>query len=202
MTDCGCEVEIQSREQTRVLVLLLAINGVMFVAELFTGIVAQSAGLLADSLDMLADAIVYGIALYAVGRAETAKIHAALLSGVFQIVLALTIAGDVMRRFVFGNEPESFVIIAVGFVALLANAICLALISRHQNGEVHMRASWIFSKNDVIANIGVIVGGTLVYALDTHLPDLIVGGLIVLIVLRGGITIVNDARHESTLLSQ
>lgn len=202
MTDCGCEIELEGREQTRVLVILLAINAVMFVVELSAGIIAQSAGLLADSLDMLADATVYGIALYGVGRAAAVKVRAAFVSGIFQIALALTIATDVVRRFVFGNDPESLVILVIGSIALLANVVCLTLIARHRNGEIHMRASWIFSKNDVIANIGVILGGALGYAFGSYLPDLIVGALIVLVVLRGGIAIVNDARGENTLLSE
>jgi Co/Zn/Cd efflux system component len=86
--------------------------------------------------------------------------------------------------------------IGVGLVALVANVICLSLIAKHRDGEVHMRASWIFSKNDVIANGGVVLAGILVNVLDTRLPDLLIGALIVLIVFRGGVSIINDARHE------
>ena len=81
-------------------------------------------------------------------------------------------------------------------VALLANIICLALISKHRDGEIHMRASWIFSKNDVIANLGVILAGFLVHVLDSRLPDLVIGTLIVLVVLRGSLRIINEARTE------
>ncbi len=168
----------------------------MFVAEMIAGIIAESTGLIAESLDMLADAMVYGISLYAVGKTANAKIRAALLSGYFQIVLALGVITEITRRAIWGSEPEPIFMIVVSMVALIANIVCLILISKHRDGEVHMRASWIFSKNDVIANVGVILGGVLVYALNSRLPDLVIGTVIVLIVLRGGYVIVTDARQE------
>lgn len=112
---------------------------------------------------MLADATVYGIGLYAVGRATSIKLRAASISGIFQIVLALGVMAEIVRRLIWGSEPEALFMIGVSIVALIANVVCLALISKHRDGEVHMRASWIFSKNDVIANSGVILAGV-------HLP--------------------------------
>ena len=97
MTNCDCSIEIESREQSRVLVVLLAINAAMFGAEIAAGILAESTGLIADSLDMLADAAVYGIGLYAVGRALSVKVRAAFISGYFQIGLALIVALDIGR---------------------------------------------------------------------------------------------------------
>lgn len=176
--------------------ILLAINAVMFVTEIMAGILAESTGLIADSLDMLADATVYGIGLYAVGRALSVKVRAAFVSGYFQIGLALIVALDIGRRAVFGSEPVPGFMVLVSIAALIANVICLMLLARHRGGEVHMRASWIFSKNDVIANAGVILSGVLVYALGSRWPDLIVGLVIVTVVLRGGMTIITDARAE------
>ncbi len=199
MSSCGCEIEIKDREQSRVLILLLAINGVMFIAEITAGIIGDSTALIADSLDMLADATVYAIGLYAVGRSLLVKAKAAHISGIFQIVLGLGVLIDIVRRTITGSEPESVMMIVVGMVALIANTICLALIYKHRQGEVHMRASWIFSKNDVIANLGVIGAGFLVAYTGSFWPDLIIGLLIAVIVIRGGIHIINDARQEKTL---
>jgi cation diffusion facilitator family transporter len=196
MSNCDCSVEIEDKEQSRVLWILLTINATMFVAEIVTGIIAESTGLIADSIDMLADAAVYAIGLYAVGRAASVKINAAIISGIFQIVIALGVAAEIARRLIWGNEPEPLFMIGVGVVALVANIICLVLISKHRDGEVHMRASWIFSKNDVIANSGVILAGVLVHVLNSRLPDLVIGTLIVIVVLRGGIRIINEARTE------
>ena len=202
MTDCGCEVEIKNREEGKVLILLLSINAVMFVVEMVFGVVSESTALIADSLDMLADATVYGIGLYAVGKSKTVKISAAHLSGIFQVVLGVLVLADIVRRFIFGSEPESFLMVVIGIAALIANVGCLILISKHKEGEVHMRASWIFSKNDVIANLGIILGGVLVYLLDTRYPDLIIGVIISLIVIRGGIGIIKDASSEKKALME
>ena len=196
MSGCGCEIEIKDREQSRVLILLLAINGVMFVAEIIAGIIADSTALIADSLDMLADATVYAIGLYAVGRSLAAKAKAAHISCIFQVMLGLGVMFDIVRRFFVGSEPESLMMMAVGFVALIANSICLVLIYKHRQGEVHMRASWIFSKNDVIANLGVIGGGVLVAWLGSSWPDLVIGLLIAAVVVRGGLHIIKDANSE------
>ncbi len=201
MSDCGCNVEIKNREESRVLIWLLAINALMFLVEITFGILSESSALIADSLDMLADATVYGIGLYAVGKSVQTKIHAAHTSGIFQIILGLSVMVDALRRLIFGSEPQSMLMMVVGFAALIANVICLMLISKHREGEVHMRASWIFSKNDVIANVGIILGGVLVYLLDTRYPDIIIGMLISLIVVRGGIHIIRDSKAERESLS-
>ena len=196
MSDCDCSIEVESRQQGRVLIALLLINAAMFVVEIVTGILAESTGLIADSLDMLADAVVYGIGLYAVGRAASAKIRAAFVSGFFQMALALIVALDVSRRAIFGSEPEPAYMVLVGLIALAANVVCLRLIARHRDGGVHMRASWIFSKNDVIANVGVVVSGGIVFVTESRCPDLIVGLGIAYIVFRGALTIIEDARAE------
>jgi Co/Zn/Cd efflux system component len=86
--------------------------------------------------------------------------------------------------------------VSVGLAALVANVSCLVLIAKHRKGGVHMRASWIFSTNDVIANLGVIVSGGLVRLLGTRIPDLAIGAIISSIVVRGGIRILREARDE------
>lgn len=196
MSGCDCEVEIRNKDQSRVLIFLLSINAFMFLVEITLGILSESTALIADSLDMLADATVYGIGLYAVGRPLSAKIRAAHISALSEIMLGALVIVEVCRRFIWGSDPESLFMIAVGIAALVANVICLLLIAKHREGEVHMRASWIFSKNDVIANLGIIIGGLLVYILDSRYPDLLIGLAISIIVIRGGIQIFKDASNE------
>lgn len=171
--------------QASSLKILLVINAGMFVFELVAGLVAGSAGLIGDSLDMFADAAVYGMALLAVGRGVQKQLRAARVAGVLQLILALGLLLEVGRRFAFGSEPESMAMMAVSLVALLANVTCLLLITRHRNDGVHMKASWIFSANDVLINLGVILAGVLVAWTGSHYPDLAIGGLIGLIVLGG-----------------
>lgn len=196
MSDCDCSVEITDKSQSHVLIKLLIINATMFVLELGIGLYAQSTGLIADAMDMLADAIVYAIGLYAVGHSLKQKANAALVSGWFQLGLGLLILIDILRRIFVGSEPVSALMMIVGSVALMANIICLKLIEEHRHGEVHMRASWIFSKNDVIANAGVILGGLLVWLIGSRWPDLIIGSLIALLILNGAKHIIQDARKE------
>lgn len=164
---------------------LLLINAVMFFVEVIAGVIAQSAGLIADSLDMFADAAVYGLAIYAVGKTVTLKLRAAHISGILQIILALGALSEVIRRFIFGSEPISSLMMMFGGIALIANVACLFLIYRNKEDGAHMKASWIFSANDVIANVGVILAGLLVTLTGSRYPDLVIGLIISLVVLNG-----------------
>ena len=196
MSGCGCEVEIKDQSQRQVLYWLLGINATMFVIEMGIGLFADSTALIADSLDMLADAVVYGIALYAIGKSLLHKANAARISGFFQMALGLLIIIDIVRRSIYGSEPVSGLMMAMGAVALVANVICLVIIRKQRNEEVHMRASWIFSANDVIANLGVISAGVLVFWLDSRWPDLVIGVIVSCVVLRGAKMILEDAKNE------
>jgi len=199
MSDCGCGSDQAEKLERKTLVALLTINGVMFLTEIVLGWLAESAGLIADSLDMLADAFVYGLSLYAVGKGIQKQSSAARVSGVLQIILGAGVLLEVLRRFFFGSEPESFLMMGVGAVALVANVYCLTLLSKHRDGGVHMRASWIFSTNDVIANIGVIVSGVLVWVAGSRYPDLFVGAIISIVVVRGGVQILSEARNATVI---
>ena len=196
MSGCGCEVEIKDASQKRVLYWLLGINATMFFVEMTVGILADSTALIADSMDMLADAVVYGIGIYAVGKSILHKAKAAQISGYFQLLLGVIILIDITRRLFLGSEPISSLMLGMGFIALSANVACLMIIRNHKNDEVHMRASWIFSANDVIANMGVIIAGVLVVWLDSRIPDLVIGCIVSIVVLRGAWMILKDAKQE------
>ena len=172
-------------DERKLLQRLLAINAVMFVTELIVGVWAQSTGLIADSLDMLADAAVYSVALLAVGLSAAKKVRAAHLSGWLQALLAAGVLFEVVRRFWAGTEPMSTLMIVMASVALIANTLCLYLISQSRSDGAHMKATKIFSTNDVLANIGVIVAGGLVAWTGSGYPDLVIGGIIGIIVLDG-----------------
>jgi len=194
MADADCEMEVTNKEESKTLIVLLAINGSMAVIESTAGWYAESTGLLADALDMLADALVYCSALYAIGKSVRVKIHSALLSGGLQLLLGFVMISEIVRRFIYGSEPISFIMISVSVIALAANILCLVLLNKHKHGEVHMRATWIFSRNDVIANLGVITAGLLVAYLGSPLPDLIIGSVISTVVLHGSYRIIREAR--------
>lgn len=171
--------------EARLLWVLLTINAAMFFIEFGVGLFAQSTGLIADSLDMFADAAVYGLSLFAVGRAAAAKTRAAHAAGWLQLVLALGALAEVIRRFIGGSEPVSALMMGMGLVALVANVTCLVLVSKKRDAGAHMKASYIFSANDVIANAGVIAAGALVWATGSPYPDLVIGTIVGLVVLNG-----------------
>jgi cation diffusion facilitator family transporter len=196
LSDCSCEFDPQNATERKTLVTVLAINAFMFVSEFTVGLFAESTGLTADSLDMLADAMVYAVSLYAVGRSGSTRRRAAYGSGMFQIALAVGVLIDVIRRFIVGSDPVSGLMMGFGGMALLANIACLLLLAKHRKGEVHMRASWIFSTNDVIANVGLILSGALVWVTASRYPDLVIGLIISLFVVSGGIRIVRDASRS------
>ncbi|OWY65534.1 hypothetical protein B7486_41430 [cyanobacterium TDX16] len=198
MSDCGCHMEAKNAAERKTLRILLLINGTMFVVGIVAGVLAHSTALVADSLDMFADASVYAMSLYAVGKSAHHKNRAATLSGIFQIALAVMVVVDVIRRFVWGSSPESGWMMAIALLALIANSYGLYLLSKHRKGEVHMRASWIFTQNDVIANFSVIVAGLLVTLFNSRFPDLIVGFGIACLVVWGGISIIRDAQRDRT----
>ena len=181
--DLAPEAAPHSERQT--LYWLLAINALMFVLEFATGIVAQSTALIADSLDMFADAAVYLLALYAVGRGLQLQLRAARVAGWLQAILVCGVLLEVARRTAFGSEPLSMLMLGMAVMALLANISCLLMLAKHRQGGVHMQASWIFSANDVLINFGVILAALLVAWTGSAYPDLVVGTVVGVIVLLG-----------------
>ena len=176
--------------QRRILWSVLLINFGFFVVEVVSGLISHSMGLVADSLDMLADALVYGMSLLAVGATVAHKKAVARWSGYLQLVLAVGGFAEVVRRF-FNSEvlPDYTIMMVVSTFALMANVISLLLLRRSRDNEAHIQASMIFTSNDIIINVGVIAAGVLVGLLQTNIPDLIVGGGVFLIVVRGALRI-------------
>jgi Co/Zn/Cd efflux system component len=178
------------QQQKTLLWQVLAINFSFFALEIVTGFIANSMGLVADSLDMLADSIVYGLALFAVGGTVLRKQNIAKISGYFQLALATLGFIEVGRRFLgFGDIPTFQTMIIISILALIGNATSLYLLQKSKSKEAHMQASMIFTSNDVIANIGVIAAGVIVYFTNSKYPDLIIGALVFFIVAQGALRI-------------
>ena len=173
-------------DQRRLLWTVLAINFAFFAIEMTTGVISRSMGLVADSLDMLADAFVYGLSLFAVGGTLARKKSIAKMAGYFQVTLAIIGFAEVVRRFIGVEQvPDFATMIYVSILALIANGICLYLLQKSKSNEAHMRASMIFTSNDVIINTGVIAAAVLVNVLDSNKPDLIIGSIVFVIVVQG-----------------
>jgi cation diffusion facilitator family transporter len=198
MTDCGCEApEVKTDQERRVLVIALVLNAAMAVVGGLAGWFGQSTGLLADALDMLADAAAYSIALLAIGRAALFKVRAATLSGALLLVLGIGILVEVGRRFVYGADPVSEWMIGTALLSLVVNLTVLRLLAPMKAGEVHLRATWLFTRADVVANVGVILAGLLVLWLRVPYPDYVIGALIGLYVIKEAIEILRDAWTEA-----
>ncbi len=203
MTDCGCEVrEATTADERRVLLVALSLNAAMAVVGGLAGWIAQSTGLLADALDMLSDATAYAIALVAIGRSTLFKIKAANLSGGVLLVLGVIVLVEVGRRLIYGAEPLSQWMIGTALLSLAVNLVVLRLLAPMKSGEVHLRATWVFTRADVVANLGVILAGLLILWFGTPYPDYVIGTLIGLYVIREAVEILRDARGETTGLEE
>ncbi len=182
-------------QERKVLWQVLAINFLFFALEMLTGFIAGSMGLVGDSLDMLADSIVYGLSLFAVGGTISRKKNIARAAGYFQLGLAVLGFAEVIRRFVgHGEIPDFHLMIIISLLALAGNAICLYLLQKSKSQEAHMQASMIFTSNDVIVNLGVIVAGVIVYLTASNIPDLTVGTIVFVLVGRGAYRILQISK--------
>ena len=187
--------EILQSRQKRALWTVLVINLAFFAIEMITGFVSGSMGLVADSLDMLSDGIVYGLSLFAVGATVMRKKRVARFSGFFQIALALLGFVEVVERvFGAGGIPDYSVMIVVSCFALAANAACLYILQKTKSRDAHIRASIIFSSNDIFINAGVICAGIFVRVFGSRIPDLIVGSIVFVIVIIGAMRILKLSR--------
>ena len=197
MDSCGCHSDqpVEAEAQRWVLRIALVLNATMFVVGIVAGFIGQSSSLMADALDMLADASAYAVALAAIGRSARFKAGAATLSGSLLLLLGVLVLLDVGRRLLLGSEPESLVIMAVAFLSFLVNANVLRMLARYRKHEVHLRATWIFTRVDVIANVGVMLSGLLVLLTGSRFPDLVGGAAIGVYVVKEAFEIVSEARE-------
>lgn len=179
-------IEINNKSESSLLWKVLIINLFFFILETSFAFISNSMSLLADGLDMLADTFIYSLALYAVNRSTQKKKRIANISGYLQLALAVFGMLEVIRRFISSDiSPDYKSMIAISVLALIGNASCLYLLQKSKSKEAHMQASMIFTSNDVIVNIGVIIAGILVYVSNSLLPDLIIGSIVFVMVALG-----------------
>ena len=195
--DGCCEIRPVHAQQRRVLRLVLWINLGMFVAELVAGLIAHSTALLADSVDMLGDAIVYGFSLYVIARAPLWQHRAALLKGLIMAGFGIGIAAEVASKLARGLTPEAGIMWVVALAALVANAYVLARLWRHRADDINMRSAWLCSRNDVIANGGVLLAALGVGWSGSAWPDILVGLAIAALFVTSAAGVIRDALAAS-----
>ena len=191
----GAELEKLARQadQRRVLVIVLAVNLTMFFAEFGAGLVAGSSALMADATDMLADAFVFGLSLYAIARSDRWKAGVAAFKGALILVLGLGILVNAAVKIQSGVPPSSTLMLVFGGLALVANVVCLGLLWRFRRQDVNMASTWECSRNDVISNIGVLAAAGLVAATSSPWPDILIGLAMAVVVLRSAVRVLGDS---------
>lgn len=181
------------QDQRRVLLIVLAINALMFVIEFSAGLIARSSALQADAVDMLGDALVYALSLYVINRGARWEAGAALVKGGVILLLFLIIVVEIVHKLINGVPPSSKLMLIFGTLALLANLICLALLWRFRKLNVNMSSTFECSRNDVAANLGVLLAAVGVAWFDSLWPDIVVGSIIALIFLRSAVRVIGQA---------
>lgn len=190
------EIEPNNEDKhVKLLWAVLIINFAFFLLEMSTGLISKSMGLVADSLDMFADSAVYGMSIFAVGKAMSKKKFVAKLAGYFQLTLAVIGFIEVVRRFIgFEALPDFQTMIIVSVFALVGNAASLIILQKAKSKEAHIQASMIFTSNDIIVNGGVILAGILVSVLNSKIPDLLIGAIVFSVVIKGSFSILKLAK--------
>jgi cation diffusion facilitator family transporter len=197
MDDCcsNAEYEIKKlRERQRsTLIAVLAINSSMFAVEIVAGLLAGSTALLADSLDMLGDSLVYAFSLYVVARNDTWKAASALMKGAIMALFGIFVLAQATYKFLHPEVPQFEAIGLIALLALVANSVCLLLLWRHRAEDVNMRSVWLCSRNDIVVDISVLFTALGVWLTNSQWPDLLVGLGIAVLFLRSALHVLRDA---------
>lgn len=200
MADCcndkACEIDVLRSRQSSTLKIVLVINAVMFVVELVAGLLGNSVSLVADSLDMLGDALVYAFSLYVVARSSAMKAKAALLKGAIMAAFGLFVLGQAIYQIVFPQLPVFETIGAIGLLALAANSTCFFLLWRHRADDINMSSVWLCSRNDIIANVSVLLAALGVWLTHSGWPDILIGLALAVLFLRLALFVLREAIKE------
>jgi Co/Zn/Cd efflux system component len=200
MDDCcsnkSCAIDRLRERQTATLRLVLLVNAGMFVVELASGLLAGSVALLADSLDMLGDALVYAFSLYVVARGPLWKARAAVAKAAVMALFGVFVLAQLVYKLVHPDLPTVETMGGVGALALLANGVCFAALWHHRVEDINMRSVWLCSRNDLIANVAVLLAALAVWRTRSPWPDIVVGVLICGLFLRSALRVAREARAE------
>jgi cation diffusion facilitator family transporter len=191
--DKGCEIAAMRQSHGKVLWTVLAINATMFFVEAIGGWIAHSTSLLADALDMFGDALVYGFSLMVLARSERWQAKAALIKGAFMLVFGMAVLAEagykIWHPTTLGVETMGL----IGFLALMANLSCFFMLYRHRGDNLNMSSTWLCSRNDLIANVGVLLAAAGSYGLASYWPDVIVGLLIAALFLGSAMSVLRQS---------
>ena len=176
------------------IVVLLNVGYGIF--EMAGGFIAESQALKADALDFLGDGSITFLGLLAIGWNLRLRARSAFIQGIFLAAMGVSILAYTIYRTQVLQTPEAGLMGIFGIVALLVNVIAVIVLLPHRKGDANVRAVWLFSRNDALGNILVVVAAGFVFLTGTSWPDLIAAGIIAIIFLQSSRTIIKDARNE------
>ena len=194
--DEAAELATLRRRQAGVLRWALVLNGAMFVLEFGAGVWSHSTALLSDSLDMLSDASVYGFSLYVLHRAAAWRAGAALVKGLMMAGLGLGVLVEAVLRLRAGVVPDASTMVGFAVLAFVVNAACFALLYRHRGDDLNLRSTWLCTRNDLVANVAVVVAAAFVARTGSLWPDLLAGVAMAALFLRTAATVVRESVDE------
>ncbi|WP_373947365.1 cation transporter [Paracoccus marcusii] len=180
----------------RALWIVVLLNVGYGVIEIFGSFLSGSQALQADALDFVGDGLISFLGLIAVGWGLAARAKAALLQGVFLGLLGLGVIGSTLYRVFVEHEPETLLMGGFAVVAFIVNVAAALVLLPHRKGDANMRAVWLFSRNDAIGNLAVVVAAVLVWALSSSWPDLLVAFAVAGLFLQSAWSIIRDARSD------
>lgn len=195
---CGHEARFDgvSKAYRQRLWMVIAINAGMFFVEIAAGQMAGSQALKADALDFLGDALTYGISLAVIGAPLLTRSLAALAKGVSLLAMGLWVFGSTLWQVFNVGLPVAEVMGWIGFAALGANLLSVALLASYKDGDANVRSVWLCSRNDAIGNIAVMLAALGVWGTSTGWPDLVVAAIMAGLFLSSASQIIRQALAE------
>lgn len=180
----------------RILLIIIAINGVMFGVEMVAGWLADSQALQADALDFLGDTISYSVSLWAIGKALSIRSRAAMVKGISLTLMAAWVAGSTLYKVFILNTPDALTMGSVAIATFVANMVSVLLLMKYRDGDANVRSVWLCSRNDAIGNLIVVAAASGVWATSSAWPDLTVAFIMAALFLSSSIQIIRQARLE------
>lgn len=197
--DNNCKLDALRARQKGTLTQVLWINAVMFLVIVAAAFYGNSTALLSDSLDNLGDALTYGLSLYVVSRSGQAKARVALVKGGLILLGAMVVVGHVVGQLLNPVTPAYEVMGIFSLAGMAANGVCLWLLWRHRHEDINMSSVFECSRNDIAANLSVLVAAAGVWLFQAGWPDLLVASLLALLLLRSSVRVIGGAWRELRL---
>jgi len=193
---CSTGFDGVSASFKRALLIVIAINGVMFVVEMLAGFTGQSMALKADALDFFGDTVTYGLSLWAIGKSGILRARVALFKGVSLALMGIGVLAATLWRFYINGAPDEMIMGTIGFMALAANLISVLVLINFRDGDANVRSVWLCSRNDAIGNVAVMIAALGVWGTSTGWPDLIVAAFMAGLFLWSSFQIIRQALNE------